>query len=105
MHIAGSGSKRLTRAQRKRRRRRGAIEPKIGHAKHDNRMTRCYLKGIEGDAMNAILAAAGANLRKLLRLLPCAMPIRLSNAPRRGLDRNRCAPTVREPLNTLTLPA
>jgi len=27
--------------------------------------------------MNVILAAAGANLRKLLRLLPCAQPIRL----------------------------
>jgi len=77
VHIAGSGTKRLTRAQRKRRRRRSAIEPKIGHAKHDNRMNRCYLKGLEGDAMNVILAAAGANLRKLLRLLPCAQPIRL----------------------------
>ena len=77
VHLAGSGGKRLTRAQRKRRKRRSAIEPKIGHAKHDNRMTRCYLKGIEGDATNAILAAAGANLRKLLRLLPCAQPIRL----------------------------
>lgn len=73
VHIACSGSKRLTRAQRKRRKRRSAIEPKIGHAKHDNRMNRCYLKGIEGDAMNVILAAAGANLRKLLRLLPCAV--------------------------------
>jgi len=49
----------------------------IGHAKHDRRMNRCYLKGLEGDAMNVILAAAGANLRKLLRLLPCAQPIRL----------------------------
>ena len=35
VHLAGSGAKRLTRAQRKRRRRRSAIEPKIGHAKHD----------------------------------------------------------------------
>jgi len=77
VHIAGSGGKRLSRAQRKRRKRRSAIEPKIGHAKHDNRMNRCYLKGLEGDAMNVILAAAGANLRKLLRLLPCAQPIRL----------------------------
>jgi len=77
VHIAGSGTKRLTGAQRKRRKRRSAIEPKIGHAKHDNRMNRCYLKGLEGDAMNVILATAGANLRKLLRLLPCAQPIRL----------------------------
>jgi len=73
IHIAGSGSKRLTRTQRRRRRRRSAVEPKIGHAKHEHRMGRCYLKGLEGDAMNVVLAAAGANLAKLLRLLPCAL--------------------------------
>ena len=72
VHIAGQKLKRATRAQRRRRKRRSAIEPKIGHAKQDNRMGRCYLKGLEGDAMNVVLAAAGANLRKLLRLLPCA---------------------------------
>ena len=72
IHIAGSSKRRLTRTQRKRRKRRSAVEPKIGHAKHDNRLSRCYLKGLTGDAMNVILAAAGANLAKLLRLLPCA---------------------------------
>jgi IS5 family transposase len=73
VHVAGSGSKRLTRAQRKRRKRRSAVEPKIGHAKHENRLGRCFLKGLAGDAMNVVLAAAGANLTKLLRLLPCAL--------------------------------
>jgi transposase, IS5 family len=72
VHIAGSGTKRLTRTQRKRRKRRSAVEPKIGHAKHEHRMGRCYLKGLDGDAMNVVLAAAGANMAKLLRLLPCA---------------------------------
>ena len=72
VHIAGTGSKRCKASLRKRRRRRSAIEPKIGHAKRENRMGRCYLKGLIGDAMNAVLAAAGANLAKLLRLLPCA---------------------------------
>ena len=72
VHIAGSGSKRLTRTQRRRRKRRSAIEPKIGHAKSENRLGRCYLKGLPGDAMNVVLAAAGANFQKLLRLLPCA---------------------------------
>jgi len=72
VHIAGARSKHLTPTQRKRRKRRSAIEPKIGHAKQDNRMGRCYLQGLVGDAMNVILAAAGANLRKLLRLLPRA---------------------------------
>jgi IS5 family transposase len=47
--------------------RRSAIEPVIGHMKQDNRMDRNYLKGTEGDEMNAILAACGFNLRKLLR--------------------------------------
>ena len=47
--------------------RRSAIEPVIGHMKQDNRMDRNYLKGADGDKMNAILAACGFNLRKLLR--------------------------------------
>jgi len=47
--------------------RRAAIEPVIGHMKQDNRMERNYLKGTDGDKMNAILAACGFNLRKLLR--------------------------------------
>ena len=49
--------------------RRSAIEPVIGHMKNDNRMDRNYLKGTEGDKMNAILAACGFNLRKLLRAI------------------------------------
>ena len=47
--------------------RRSAIEPVIGHMKEDHRMDRNYLKGVEGDKMNALLAACGFNLRKLLR--------------------------------------
>lgn len=49
--------------------RRSAIEPVIGHMKQDHRMDRNYLKGTDGDKMNAILAACGFNLRKLLRVL------------------------------------
>jgi len=30
-------------------------------------MDRCFLAGLRGDATNAVLAAAGANMRKLLR--------------------------------------
>jgi IS5 family transposase len=37
--------------------------------KQDNRMERNYLKGTDGDKINAILAACGFNLRKLLRAL------------------------------------
>ena len=69
VHIAGQGKKNATRAERKRKRRRSAIEPKIGHLKSDHRMGRCFLARLCGDAINAVLAAAGSNLRKLLGLL------------------------------------
>jgi hypothetical protein len=49
--------------------RRAAIEPTIGHLKSDNRMNRDYLTGQEGDKINAVLAAADYNFRKLLRCL------------------------------------
>ena len=49
------------------RRRRAAIEPIISHAKHDNRMKRNYLKGKNGDEINATLSACGYNIRKLMR--------------------------------------
>jgi IS5 family transposase len=50
-------------------RRRSAIEPVIGHAKSEHRMDRNYLKGSNGDAINAVLAAAGYNFRRLLAWL------------------------------------
>ena len=73
IHLAGSSSRNLTRAMTRRRKRRGAIEPKIGHLKSDHRMQRCFLKGLIGDAINATLAAAGSNLLKLLRALAHAL--------------------------------
>jgi IS5 family transposase len=66
IHIPGRSSRKIPWSIRKRRKRRSAIEPKIGHAKLENRLGRCFLKGIQGDMFNAILAAAGANIRKLL---------------------------------------
>ncbi len=69
LHIAGQHKKNTTRAERKRRRRRSAIEPKIGHLKSDHRMGRCFLSRLCGDAINAVLAGAWSNLRKLLGLL------------------------------------
>jgi len=73
VHVAGQDERNLGRAERKRRRRRSAIEPKIGHLKSDNRMDRCFLWGLGGDAINAVLAAAGSNMRKLLRRLYFAL--------------------------------
>jgi IS5 family transposase len=73
VHIAGSSKKKLTRSEKRRRKRRSAVEPKIGHLKSDHRLGRCYLKGLTGDTINLILAAAGANLRKLLRAIAFAL--------------------------------
>ena len=87
VHIAGTSSKQVSRAERKRRRRRSAIEPKIDHLKSDQRVRRCFLKGLEGDAINIILAAA-ANLRKLLGRLCRALREWLLPQP----DRTTAAP-------------
>jgi IS5 family transposase len=62
-------SKTLTTAQRTWLRRRQAVEPAIGHLKADHRMDRCWLKGSEGDALHAVLCAAGFNIRWLLRAI------------------------------------
>ena len=59
--------KSLSKRQRRWLRRRPAVEPAIGHLKADNRMDRCWLKGQEGDAIHAVLCAAGYNIRWLLR--------------------------------------
>jgi len=50
-------------------RRRNNVEPVVGHLKSDGKMRRCFLKGVLGDALNALLCACGQNLRKLLRWL------------------------------------
>ena len=52
---------------RARFRRRAAVEPIIGHLKSDYRMIRNYLKGVEGDMINTIMAAASFNMMKKLR--------------------------------------
>lgn len=69
VHISGLSSRGLSWSQRRRQKRRSAIEPKIGHAKRENRLGRCFLKGNQGDKFNAVLSAAGANFKKLLRRL------------------------------------
>jgi transposase, IS5 family len=55
--------------QKRQLKRRQAIEPAIGHVKHDNRMIRCYLRGSIGDALHAISCAAGYNIRWLMRAI------------------------------------
>ncbi len=45
-------------------RKRSAIEPIIGHLKHDHRLLRSWLKGAEGDRINLLMAGCAWNLRK-----------------------------------------
>jgi len=63
------------------------VEPVIGHLKDDHRMRRNYLKGRDGDRINAVLAAAGYNFSLLLRwfeelLLVLLLIICRSRSPR-----------------------
>ena len=59
----------MTKAIKRQMRRRPAVEPVIGHLKDDHRMDRNYLAGSKGDAVNAVLAAAGYNFRRLIAWL------------------------------------
>ena len=61
--------KSMSAPQKRQLKRRQAIEPAIGHVKHDNRMIRCYLKGSIGDALHAMSCAAGYNIRWLMRAI------------------------------------
>ena len=61
--------RRMTPAIKREMRRRAAVEPVIGHIRNEHRMERNYLAGTQGDAINAILAAAGYNFRLLLTWL------------------------------------
>lgn len=61
--------RRTTAAIKREMKRRAAVEPVIGHVKAEHRMDRNYLKGHDGDRINAVLAAAGFNFSLLLRWL------------------------------------
>jgi len=73
IEIVDRKRKQRTRAEKKWRRRRAAIEPVIGHLKEEHRLNRNRLKGKEGDRINVIMAACGWNLRKLLQVLLCLL--------------------------------
>jgi IS5 family transposase len=66
--IAGQ-KRRVTPKIKREMRRRSAVEPVIGHLKSEHRMGRNYLWYRQGDAINAVLAAAGYNFRLLIRWL------------------------------------
>ena len=68
VYISGQ-RRRVTEAIKRELRRRSAVEPVIGHLKTDHRMGRNFLAHAVGDAINAVLAAAGYNFRRLLAWL------------------------------------
>ena len=59
----------MTQEQRRWLKRRQSIEPVFGHLKNDHRMDRNWLKGEIGDAIHAVLCAAGYNIRWLMRAI------------------------------------
>ena len=70
MKVYIPGQKRgVTDATKRDLRRRSAVESVIDHAKSEHQMGRNFLKGVHGDAANAVLAAAGYNFRRLLAWL------------------------------------
>ena len=52
-------------------RKRAGIEPVIGHCKSDHRLGRNFYKGLFGDSINVMLAAAAFNFKRAMRLLLC----------------------------------
>jgi len=80
-----SGTRKLSYTLKRHLRRRSAVEPEIGHMKSDGLLGRNFLKGMQGDAMNAILCGAGHNLRKILARLRALLSL-LSGEPRATLQ-------------------
>ena len=83
------------RKARKKFRRRAAIEPVIGHLKSDFRMSQNYLHGRGSPRMNAMLAATGWNLKKMMEKLkqellqPCCFFVWMVLFMRVGLSKQR----------------
>ena len=50
-------------------RKRAGIEPVIGHCKADHRLSRNFYKGLFGDSINVMLAAAAFNFKRVMNLL------------------------------------
>lgn len=80
-----SGTRKLGITLKRQLRRRSAVEPEIGHMKSDGLLGRNFLKGMQGDAMNALLCGAGHNLRKILARMRALLRL-LSGDARAGLN-------------------
>lgn len=69
------------RAKRRKFRRRAAIEPVIGHLKKELRMEQNFLLGDKSPGINALLAAAGWNMKKMMEKLKKGIKIWLKIFP------------------------
>lgn len=71
--IPGVPQKKDSRYQKKKKHdlfcKRAGIEPTIGHLKSDYRLGRNFYKGLQGDAINVILAAAAYNFKRAMKVL------------------------------------
>ena len=67
VEISVCGVGKVSRYERRHRKRRNCIEGIIGHMKNDGMMGRNFLSGKQGDSVNAVLCGAGQNMRKLMR--------------------------------------
>jgi IS5 family transposase len=90
VYISGQ-RRRVTEHIKRELRRRSAVEPVIGHAKGEHRMGRNYLAGPAGDAINAVLAAAGYNFRRLLAWLALLLSTFLLAIAREASSQNQHA--------------
>lgn len=52
---------------------RAGIEPTIGHLKSDYRLGRNFYKGVVGDTVNVLLAAAAYNFKRAMKALWCML--------------------------------
>ena len=52
-------------------RKRAGIEPVIGHCKLGRRLSKNFYKGLFGDSINVMLAAAAFNFKRVMNLLFC----------------------------------
>ena len=48
------------------KKKKAGIEPVIGHVKADHRLKRNFYKGINGDNINIMLAAAAFNFKRMM---------------------------------------
>jgi len=75
-------------------RKRAGIEPVIGHCKSDHRLGRNYYKGLFGDSINVMLAAAAFNFKRVMNILLCLLEMLIYGLPEpRKLDTNLCLET------------